>query len=108
MVMRTLTLTLLFSFSYLIFLQGLQAQKIESSLLYELKAGEKIIHGTEYRLDFRADNTGYILFIQRQGLHYMVQNGKEIGPYNKIYNPYIDVEDYASTAFYYFVYDYLK
>jgi hypothetical protein len=92
----------------LITIQNSWAQQIESSTIYELEADEKIIHNNETRLNFQGDGKGYLLFIQKKGLHYMVQDGKRIGPYDLIYDPEIDADEYGRTSFYHFIYHYRK
>ncbi len=98
----------LFIFLFSCSLQILWAQAIESSTIYELADDEKIIHNNETRLNFQGDGKGYLLFIQKKGLHYLVQNGKKTGPYDLIYDPEIDIDEYGRTAFYHFVYHYRK
>ncbi len=97
-----------FPLIFLSFPSFLSAQRIESSTVYELADDEKIIHNNETRLNFQGDGKGYLLFVQKKGLHYLVQNGKKIGPYDLIYDPEIDADEYGRTALYHFVYHHRK
>ena len=83
------------------------AQEIKTEELYKLKENEHLIHMDEHRICLTGEANGYILFVERfEGSdtnHYMILNGNEHGPYDRIYDPEIS-DGYDENPFYHFVF----
>ncbi len=83
------------------------SQEIKSTLVYEIKENEKVIHQNEHRMSFAGGKQGYLLFTERyeneDTNQYMVRNGVESGPYDGIYDPEV-AWNYSETGFYWFVF----